>query len=297
MALDLDRFKRTLIYEARGPVAAVRADLEALRAFDADVERRQAQGTRIGCAGLIGIVAGVSIIKPASASQNAFLAAVGLAAVGLIAAVVGFVRRAVYKRINLENRRYELLGRVLALLEKDMRPDADVAVKLDLRPASHAEKLARKGKAGDWNVSYYTDRWLTLVGRLVDGTRYTLVLLAKVQARSRWARGRSGKMKYKTKSKGSSDAILRLKVKPDRYRHLADLAADARSAVQLPAGARVKAIQLEPGAALLRVAATDGWDDVAPGNTASKPSGAHLVAMMFVSLYQVLNLSRAIDRP
>jgi hypothetical protein len=93
-----------------------------------------------------------------------------------------------------------------------------------------------------------------------------------------------------------SDAIakVQLRVKPERYHHLERLGPHARNAVQLPPGTQLKSLGVEADRITLTVRVNSPWgfNDTERGQV----NAVRLVAMMFLSLYQVLNLSRRLDK-
>jgi hypothetical protein len=209
--------------------------------------------------------------------------------------IFSFVRHSRYKRLNLENRRYELVTRVLELLRADIAPTEPVTLRLDLRPETAADKLRGEGTTrSGWGVKHYIDPWLGIEGRLLDGTHFSLEMIERIDMRHRSRTNARGKTKSKTRR--LSDALLRirLRVKPSRYQHLGRLAPRAKGAVQLPQGARLKGLRVGEDRIDLAVLLDEPW---APGEPAPlSMNGARVVAMSFLSLYQLLNLSRALDK-
>ena len=155
-------------------------------------------------------------------------------------------------------------------------------------------------------MKYYEDPWLHLRGRLLDGTTYDLTVIERFQVRSRWKRGRSGKMKHKTKTKSATVVVLRLKPKAAKHAYLQRLASDARNAVQLPGWVQLRDLGVADGLLVLKVGTKTVWSVPDHPNKPSKRgqapktevphNGQQMTAMMFLSLYQVLNLSRAISK-
>ncbi|MCZ7648689.1 MAG: hypothetical protein M5U26_26105 [Planctomycetota bacterium] len=227
MPLNLDAFKSSLIYQTADTVNSIRLDVAELRKLDKYKESKQAKWTWLGCMGLLAVfITGIgSIFLPLL---------LPLLAVAGVVTVVSFVIRSIHKRLNYENRRYELLDKVLGLIGKDAAKDEKLDVRLDLRPAEHKDKFVRQGQVGVWKVKYYEDPWLELEGRLLDGTRFRLTMIEKCQARSCWKRGRSGKSKYKSKKKSAAESALLLRFKPGRYAAMERIGSELAGAVQLP---------------------------------------------------------------
>ena len=113
-------------------------------------------------------------------------------------------------------------------------------------------------------------------------------------------RSRSGKIKFKSKTKKGFEAELLLRFKPDKYRHMATLKADAAEAIQVPEPVVVKRVRFDDRAIGVKVAHKGEWRaSPVDGDRERGEAGAdatRTLAMMMLSLYQVLQLSKAIDK-
>ncbi len=216
MPVDLGRFNSTLVYSRRAPIDALLEDLAELRAFDGKQEKiltlldnrwhgRLDRCDRVDHPGQF--VRCRTGIPRLVRDHRVFV----------VMTVVGFATRWARSRLNLENRRYELAERIIRFLGRDSRPDAEVSLQLDLQRPNIKRKAVRNGQVGPWKVTYYTDPWLRLQGRLLDGTAYRLTAIEKHQLRSKTYRSRSGKMKSKSKTKSASELIVGVRVKSRRY--------------------------------------------------------------------------------
>ncbi|HEX8434073.1 hypothetical protein [Archangium sp.] len=306
MAVDVKRFSEELVYRSRSSCAQLLADLRFLRDFDVDKEKRQGRAFSMGCGALL--FAGVILCFVGSLVTNVFAIPVflgGCAVLLLGTGIYSFVRHSRYKRLNLENRRYELVTRMLELLRADISPTEPVGLQMDLRPETDAGKLRGESRTrSGWSVKHYVDPWLSLEGRLLDGTHFNLKMIERIDMRSRSKRNARGKTK--TKTRRESDALLRvrLRVKPSRYQHLQRLGPRAKGAVQLPPGARLKSLHVGKERIDLTVVLEAPWapretpppKDSFPMNAPPPVNGARVVAMSLLSLYQLLNLSRALDK-
>lgn len=303
MTPDLGRFKKTLIYSRRAPIDALLEDLDALRAFDRGQEKVLRLWTIVGVVGLLllGVVFVLSLAppRPGHAAKVPWPLLFGLSGA---MAVVGFVVRITHSRRNLEDRRYVLAERVLRFLRRDTRPEAEVFLEIDFRRPNIKPKHVGDGQVGPWSVKHYTDRWLKVRGRLLDGTAYQLDAIEKHQARRKTYRGRSGKTKSKSKTKSAAELVLGLKVKTRRYPRLHalhGLTQEAREAVRLPEWAALKAYHVhapegsEVGTLVLRSATKQDWSCAPAGQPEGPTSGVRWFALTFLSLYQVLNYARA----
>jgi hypothetical protein len=211
-----------------------------------------------------------------------------------VVSLAAFLLRALSSRLDLENRRYELVTRLVRLLQADTAPQEPMTVELDFRPATHSDKFSgESATANGWTVKSYVDRWLSLQTRLLDGTHLRVEMLERTGKRSRSKRSSSGR--YKTKYKTLSDALVRvrLQVKPEKYQHLGRLGARARDAVKIPLGSRLKSLSVEEDRLEMTVLMKGTWG---VENERTQVNAVQVMAMSLLSLYQLLNLSRALDK-
>jgi len=114
----IKHFTRTLIYEGQGSVEQIQRDLDALRAFDDSVEGKQA---RWGKTSAFGFVVGVISLFLIGVFPPLAVGAIGFIALGALSLIPYFR----YKRVNLEDRRYELVAGLLGLIESGLIGRAD----------------------------------------------------------------------------------------------------------------------------------------------------------------------------
>lgn len=294
MALDIEQFKATQIYSPTAGPDAILADIQALRQFDKEMEAELTKWLIVLILGIVGMIGGIAM---AAATQGAMqFVGLGLAGVGLLALIVGIVQRMRLGSYDLENRRYDFVDGLLRLISRDMGKEQALKMKLDLRTPEHNDKFQHEGYAGPWSVKYYVDPWLELQGRLADGTAFSLEAVEKFQARGKWG-GRRGN-KWKTKNRSSTEMILVLRPKETRYALVEELGRDLYGALRLPPWCQLKLLHMQEGELWLRVTTLAEWEAPNPENTAGRPTfnGVDIAAMMFLSLYQVLNLSRQIRK-
>ncbi|MGA2496924.1 MAG: hypothetical protein ABSH20_04245 [Tepidisphaeraceae bacterium] len=193
-------------------------------------------------------------------------------------------------------RQFDAAEQIIKLVSVDAAADAPLHLHLDMRPHEMPEKLTGEGKAAAWDVKYYVSPWFTLAGRFLDGSRFDLRLITRFQARKKWKRSRSGKSKLKRKTKESLRTYVGLRIKAEKYVHVEKLAQGAAPAVKLPPEVRLHHLGIAAESLDLTVDA-NGWTATAPEVIpAGQVNAPHLVALMLLSLYQVLNLSKAIDK-
>ncbi|AKJ01129.1 hypothetical protein ATI61_114162 [Archangium gephyra] len=310
MAVNLEQFSNEPIYRATVPCPQVLEELQQLGQLDAHHEKKQARATTVG---RVTLAAGVLCLFVGMLGMSGEGIGMPLAWGGTVLALVGitaFILRSRYQRLNLENRRYELTWRVVWLLQADISPDEPVTLELDLRPATHSDKYQNEGSTrSGWTVKHYLDPWLSLQGRLLDGTHFRLEMTERVQLRNRTKTNARGKMKSKSKQLSAAFLRVRLRVKPERYQHLERLGSSARGAVQMITGTQIKNLTVEADRVdmtlHLRIPWVAGHSEPppspgsSPGNRSTEAAplnGQRVVATALLSLYQILNLSRALDK-
>jgi len=256
--------------------------LQALESLDKASEQKKQLGCLLSLGGIAGLFGGVVL------AVSAQIPALSLICVGGLAALVwGLLTRSAAGKTDFEDRRYQLLNRMSRLLEVDMAADSLWELRLDLQPVDHSSKNVGSGKVGIWNVDYYEDPWLSLQGQLLDGTRFSVGLTEKYQYRHRKKISASGKLKHKSKTKTALQAVVSVKPKEKRYPGAGQLGQQARGAVQVPATAQVKDLSVRENVLTLKTASRGDW---------TVDTTTHLLSQMLLSLYQVLNLSRKIDK-
>lgn len=280
---DAENFKRTLTYKATRSPDAIIQDMAALKEFDEEYENKVGIWTGVGVLGSVGIGIGVICLF----NEQGLMAFV-VGGIGLLIAAIGFAIRGIQKDFDVDNRRYEIVRGLLRLLSKDMAADEKVTISLNCRPHNHKSKLQRVGKVGYWDTKFFVDHWLTIQGRLLDGTKFTITLIEKQQDRHRTKRSASGKTKHKSKTKRASEAIVSLKIKDGPYAPEPKLASQVKKTLKIPNRTHFKAANVKGGALSLRTTTNSSWDV----GVTNQLDGVNWIAMMFLSLYRVLNESK-----
>ena len=299
MSLNAAQFQKTLIYECECTPESVREDMQSVRDLDSESEKLQTKWRNIV---IVSVLGGIGVFFWVAASRGTEgMVAMGVGALLGVLLVYSCLAYFRCKRTNVDNRRYELVSNLVDLVGVDLDRSQPLSLGIDFRAVNEKDKFVRKGKAGTWNVRYFSDPWLRLSGRMLDGTNFDLVQTELLQMRSKVKRSASGKMKHKSKKKTGFELELRLRFKPSKYRHMANLKVDAEQAVQLPPSVELKRVRYTDREIGLRVASKGEWSVAEAGDRSSKVIGsgtdaAQAVAMMFLSLYQILNLSKAIDK-
>jgi len=291
------------IYEGQGSILQVLSDITAMRDLDAESEELERKGRKIAVFSGVGVALGVIMIVAGMAfvtSPAIFIPGVLIGIGGIIGLIFGIQKKKTHGRLNLENRRYEVPAKLLGLLRADAKPGEPMSCHIDFDDHNAKRKLVREGKAGHWNVKYFISRWLDINGRLADSTKYSLAMLVKHQDRHRTKRSASGKLKHKSKSKTSQEYIVKLKVKATKYPQLkellSDVSAKASAAVRLPQEATVKSLEVSEDGLSLAVTIPRGFTATDSNETKVIQKTVEVVTSMLLSLYQILNLCKAIDK-
>ncbi|MEM7232781.1 MAG: hypothetical protein AAF517_11425 [Planctomycetota bacterium] len=298
MSIDLEQLSKGLKYHEDAGVDAVRADMDVLRRLDDVAESEEAKWRNLGCGSIILLILAMVGMAASGMLDSSPVVAVPTIIVFVGATIFCFVQKSRKGRLNLTNRRYELVDGLLHLLKVDMSKDAVVHVAIDFNRSDSKEKFVRNGQANTWKVKFYEDPWLELKGRLLDGTSFQLGITDRTQHRSKTKRSASGKLKTKSKSKRSSVAVLRLKIKPRKYPGLEAYAEDAEGALQLPTSAMGKDMFVDENGLVLKVLLNDSWKANARKHheEAVVGDGIDITARMFLSCYQVLNLAKTVAK-
>lgn len=301
-----------LKYNQNQTVDKVLQDIDGIRKFDAVHEGHEREAAKHGWIGAAVMMVGVGICLGGGMVGETL--GTGIIVLGAICAFVGFVYMVMsiitkFKnaKFNLDDKRYECLDGILKLLSADTAKDANVAAVIDFGKDVRDDTLLRIGKVGPWEVKYYESTWFSLIGRLLDGTKYSISIKEKIQQRSKSKISASGKHKVKHKSKSGEEIALRVRVKAKRYPNLADVAADAQAAIQLPSYAAVKSFKFDATDIALTVSIRDElshqnnlWRSVksnAPEKVAEQvKERVQLLAMMMLSVYQALNKTKVVQQ-
>ncbi|NJM99955.1 MAG: hypothetical protein HC800_24965 [Phormidesmis sp. RL_2_1] len=291
MPFSLSSFRRTLSYRNSTTAVQLKAHLKQIRDQDAIAEQKKK--IYIPVAIFCGLLAFGGLFLLELFAPIIFL--VGL--LGVVAIGAG-VMAARWNHWDVSNLRYELPLRLADLLSRDMSKESLLNVSLDFSSPTDKSKdvgtepwLVRAG----WKQTFFEDPWMQLSGTFLDSTTFTLTFTDFNVTRAGWKRGRSGKRKYKRKTKFKGAEIqLMLKFSRKRYGAMGLLASDLPQAVHLPDGVLLKKSKANDHQLVLQVKV--------PANSAlfsriSSVEGFYqLFIKMLLSAYQALNLSKELSK-
>lgn len=296
MPIDLKQFRQTLTYIVQAPVTQVIADLHEIAEIDYLAEVKQKQYGKKALYYFLGIVISiVLIILVSNAGLLGWL--VILLIIAIIGLIIGFiyalVNRFKFSRINIVNYRYQSTRRILQMLSRDMDAKANIQLQLSFQPlVKNEHKVSTTPhpiKAG-WKVDNYQHEWINIQGMLLDKTRFELSATALSKKQYGWKRGSSGKSKYKSKIKSVGlDVHLTLIYAQRRYGAIKILKNEVSSAVKLPNLSHLRDLRITDKSMQIAVR-------IAANVAENQEEIYQTVTAMFLSLYQVLNLAKALSK-
>jgi hypothetical protein len=314
------------VYQSRKTPADLKADLQALAALDKDSERgiKHWRNVRSGAVagGIVGVLGMVILFFFRELIEGfgwliipLFLLFVG----GLTFFVVAARKMAVLRKDEFPDYRYLTCLGLVTLLEADTTSDAVLDVALNLKERCEVPKKTGGRKpnpyTGRGNVTWKQEEtrepFLVMRGQFRDGTKFAFTLVEEIHAYGEHYpyRSLSGKTKTKLRARKRIRWVgtLGLKFKAKRYTVDSALQSQAASFVQLPPGARAKKIiATESDVSMAALTAVQkfkakqketrniagAWKDMKMDEGSTSRMLSHFSAMMFLSLYQLLNAAK-----
>jgi len=284
MPIDVATFRKNLTYTATASAAQIFQNLDELTEIDKQIENKKSLATLVLVIGAIALFASFFLL-----GINPSLGEI-LIVSSIVAVIVGGILLARYSRLDIQNYRYELIKPLLSLVSRDSKENIAFNINLVFSSPTAKNKQVSSGNHPNrrrWKVQLFHDQWCNFEGELLDGNRFQLTL----SELNRIASGTNprGKHKSKTKLKGS-EIILKLNFSPRQYGAIKVLREEAREAIQLPPGVEIKGLKMTDKAILLNV-------KVPPDSGAKSQEALYkIITMMFLSLYQILNLAKMLTK-
>jgi len=297
MAIDLKKFRKTLVYQFSANIRKIYSDLNEIRKIDQQAEKEQDYFGKISgqCFGIGILCAFLYIIINVYLSVLAVIAPLVLLSALILGifAIYYNIQSGIHGRLNLPDYRYELARKVVLMLSRDMDKSLTASLSVDFNSRMQERKvvqtLAHPHRSG-WKIKKFQDCWLQFGGELLDKTAFKLTVMESTQVVSGYKRSASGKSKYKSNTKGKGvDINLVLKYSPRKYTAIKLLQDDVNTAIQLPQAATLKKVRITDKNIALSVKAS-------PAIAANLESLYKIIAMMFLSCYQILNLARILSK-
>jgi hypothetical protein len=299
MPIDLKQFRQNLRYTMQAPVAKIIDGLQEIAEIDRLAEQKQKQYGQQALYYFLGIIIAVGLMIFASNIINSDLQSLLIilfvvAIIGLsIGLIYALVNRFKFSRINVVNYRYQSTQRTLQMLSRDMDANADIELQLSFQPIEKNEYKTNTTphpiKSG-WKIDHYQHEWLKIQGKFLDKTRFELSATAISKKQYGWKRGSSGKSKYKSKTKsGGLDINLNITYPQRRYGAVKILENQATDAIKLPKLTHLKGLKITDKSMHLLVR-------LAPNIADNQEEIYQTITTMFLSIYQILNLAKAISK-
>ncbi len=204
-----DRFSKTLVYDTEVGTSELLADLRRIAELDKVHEARERfWKTVTTLAIVIGLASGWAAIM---LSTMIFWV---VPFIFLILAVWAGVRKAGHARLNLEDRRYQIVAGVVRHLSCDMPPETPWRVRVDFNDYQQREYLKERtgGSFSSVSSAKYAIPWLRLDGTLVDGNKFRVTAVMTVKRKEKHKR------KYtRVKEVFREQVTLNLRIKEQRY--------------------------------------------------------------------------------
>lgn len=289
MAVEIELLRKNQIYKKIAAYEEIESDLSTIKQLDKDSEKQQQFGTIVsfvgGCVTVLGVFFCVVQLIPVG---------IPLIVVGIIGFVTGFFIRGKYHSTNFEDRRYQLLQRIIHTLKTDMAVGAEFQIHLNLGDGFQKKHFVSKGKVGPWTAEFFEDRWLEVSGRFKDGTAFQLAVTQLGQNRSRWATSRSGKSKYKSKKKVSTAVQVNLRPKESKYPNLPSILPTLQDGCRVPEWCELKWARPTSKGVAAKLVSKVPWEVSVNGKPNPAPyfDGHQMILMLFMSLYQTLNRAK-----
>lgn len=308
MAINWRKFRQTLRYANTAAHQEIMADLDAIAGYDKredNLKQRRQNVLILASALLSGLLLPI-ILKAAFGTwpqpsfwllpmwvMMAFQCYILLGGVSLALSI--FLGLDHHVQYTVDKYRHTTAALTLSMLGRDIAQTEIVNVTLAcnalkqrrwleflrlIKTQAHPQRLG-------WKIESFTDRWLMLSGKLLDGSLFNLAVTEYEVRSYGYKRGRSGKSKPKSKPKSKDLRLnLILTVPRKKYGALPVLQDEALGAIKLPESAKVKRLKVGDRRLHLAVKLDPSGKDMT----------YQVITMMFLSLYQILNLARKLSK-
>lgn len=287
MSINLQAFRKSLTYEATASVAKILTDLKEIAA----INRIAAMREKIFRSLLICFILGASVSVFLSTLTGTFW--IVICGFFLIAAILAGIMMNRYSQLNFLKQRYELLKKVLPMLERDMKNGAHISVYLVCSPVTKKSKVNQTTYYPNQlkpKIDYYRDDWLKIKGQFIDKTRFWLTI-AELNPR-----------KYSSKILNVNETNDKIISKVYGLDITITLIFCRRQdkVVRLLQNQVKEAIKLTESAQIRQIKVTDRNMNLTvnlPSSVSGNQKILHeTIDMMFLSIYQVLNLLRMLSK-
>ncbi|MBX9686456.1 MAG: hypothetical protein K2X27_07110 [Candidatus Obscuribacterales bacterium] len=252
--------KKTLLYERSTDISSLVGDLREFSRFDKVVESRQKFWVILT---IIVLIASITCL----AMNLSYAAALGFAAL-----FFSVYKATSWARFNLANERYLLAEQLLELFGRDLDESVPVSLRL------HFDKVIKKENVikADGLRTRYKHNWLTLSGRLIDGSKFSCRVAEMVHVKRR---------KGKVKAKGYA-LSLSLSFSRKRWGELKCTNERSGSLIKLPAQTYLKSCKIRGNVLHMNAKLEAQFGKKAPQLAEILSQG---ITMLLLSGYEILH--------
>ncbi|MFH7030873.1 MAG: hypothetical protein ACHBN1_37380 [Heteroscytonema crispum UTEX LB 1556] len=304
MAIQLETFRKTPIYQGSATVASILSELNELAEigeaakFKADKYKKQGQYYILGI--VLSIISMILVLITIPSNSGfalgdfRFILLLLASIFFIVACIRAFDKANEYQQLNVTNKlRTRLIKDILKMLGRDMDSSTNVDVYLSFKPIPIKDNLVgtvpHPAKEG-WEIDNFQHQWLKIKGQFLDKTRFGLFATGLSKTQYGRKLGRRGKIKYKSKTKAAGlDVTLSLTYPQRRYGAIKILKDEVNGAIQLPNFCRLRGLRVTDKAINLTVR-------IEPNMADNQQDVYKTITMMFLSMYQVLNLAKVLSK-
>lgn len=206
-----------------------------------------------------------------------------------------------YKRLDLQNYRYELAIQLLQLLDQDLELGSRVSTQVSfVEKIKQPLKTIPYAKRPNWKIDICENQWLRLRGLFANGNEFQITCKEKYHRRH--GKNINGKQREKFQQRGL-EISLRIQLPLEGYSGLSQLQGQANQQIYLPANTRLKQLILNPRYLRMKVV-IPGWlggSKLVSFTWPTEPSTQdarglyETVVMMLLSAHQILNMARSLS--
>ena len=299
MSINLKDFRKQLIYQQTATSVNIIQELKEIVEIErlAEIEYKKYGKLQLYFfLGMLGTF--ILIVTLATLYNSKFLAiVVKLLFIILIGLSIAFIyttsKRIFHARLNLPKHRHTLTSDLVEMFARDTDKSSNIDVYLSfLRATAKQFKLAttpHPSKNG-WKIDSFQHQWLRMKGQFLDKTRFILTITGLSKTQYGLKRGISGNNKYKSKTKiVGLDVGLTLNYPQKQYRAIKVLKNEIDAAIKVPVFCQIRNIKVTDKSLHLLVR-------ISPDLAEKSPEIYQTITMMFLSLYQVLNLAKVLSK-
>ncbi|MEM7552788.1 MAG: hypothetical protein AAF378_01590 [Cyanobacteria bacterium P01_A01_bin.84] len=214
-----------------------------------------------------------------------------------VGSLIGFIfsktKANTYKKISKHEYRTQVSEKIIELLNRDIDEESIIDLKVSYKShkdASHKLSTTNHPRKAGWKIYNYRNEWLSVRGTFVDKTNFYLTVAELSKTAYGTKRSRSGKIKSKSKDKNLGlELSLICRYPQKRYGAIQVLKDELIKALKVPADCQTKKIKLTNKSLIWVVR-------LSPHLSTNPEKIYQAIIMMFLSLYQILNLAKKLTK-